>query len=81
MAGYCDAIDFDGESLTAAQERLGQLMGLMRSFGPTMEAVFERWDEAAALVGLVDDADENLAPRRGGRGSGKSALAELGGRL
>ena len=61
MAGYCDSIDFDGESLAAAQERMGQLMGLMRSFGPTMEAVFERWDAAAALVGLVDDADENLA--------------------
>ena len=61
MAGYCDAIDFDGESLAAAQERMGQLMGLMRSFGPTMEAVFERWDAAAALVGLIDDADENLA--------------------
>lgn len=61
MAGYCDSIDFDGESLAAAQERMGQLMGLMRSFGPTMEAVFERWDAAAALVGLIDDADENLA--------------------
>lgn len=47
MAGYCDSIDFDGESLAAAQERMGQLMGLMRSFGPTMEAVFERWDAAA----------------------------------
>ena len=58
MAGYCDSIDFDGESLAAAQERMGQLMGLMRSFGPTMEAVFERWDAAAALVGLIDDADE-----------------------
>ena len=34
-------LDFDGESLAAAQERMGQLMGLMRSFGPTMEAVFE----------------------------------------
>ena len=40
---------------------MGQLMGLMRSFGPTMEAVFERWDAAAALVGLVDDADEFAA--------------------
>lgn len=76
MAAYCDAIDFDGESLAAAQERMGQLMGLMRSFGPTMEAVFERWDAAAALVGLVDDADENLARAEAALEASESVLAE-----
>ena len=76
MAGYCDAIDFDGESLAAAQERMGQLMGLMRSFGPTMEAVFERWDAAAALVGLIDDADENLARAEATLEAAESVLAE-----
>lgn len=76
MAGYCDAIDFDGESLAAAQERMGQLMGLMRSFGPTMEAVFERWDTAAALVGLIDDADENLARAEAALEAAEAALAE-----
>lgn len=76
MAGYCDAIDFDGESLAAAQERMGQLMGLMRSFGPTMEAVFERWDAAAALVGLIDDADENLARAEAALEAAESVLAE-----
>lgn len=76
MAAYCDAIDFDGESLAAAQERMGQLMGLMRSFGPTMEAVFERWDAAAALVGLVDDADENLARAEAALEAAESVLAE-----
>ena len=74
MAGYCDAIDFDGESLAAAQERMGQLMGLMRSFGPTMEAVFERWDAAAALVGLIDDADENLARAEAALEAAEAAL-------
>ncbi|MFR1166157.1 MAG: hypothetical protein ACLSDQ_00175 [Adlercreutzia equolifaciens] len=62
--------------MAAAQERMGQLMGLMRSFGPTMEAVFERWDEAAALVGLVDDADENLARAEAAAEAAESALAE-----
>ena len=76
MAGYCDSIDFDGESLAAAQERMGQLMGLMRSFGPTMEAVFERWDAAAALVSLVDDADENLARAEATLEAAESVLAE-----
>ena len=76
MAGYCDSIDFDGESLAAAQERMGQLMGLMRSFGPTMEAVFERWDAAAALVGLIDDADENLARAEAALEAAEAALAQ-----
>ena len=76
MAGYCDAIDFDGESLAAAQERMGQLMGLMRSFGPTMEAVFERWDASAALVGLIDDADENLARAEAALEAAEAALAQ-----
>lgn len=76
MAGYCDSIDFDSDSLSAAQERMGQLMGLMRSFGPTMDAVFERWAEAAALIELVDDADESLARAVSALEAAESALAE-----
>lgn len=76
MAGYCDSIDFDSDSLSAAQERMGQLMGLMRSFGPTMDAVFERWTEAAALIELVDDADESLARAVSALEAAESALAE-----
>lgn len=76
MAGYCDAIDFDGESLAEAQERMGALMGLMRSFGPTMEAVFERWDEAAALVGAADGSDESLARAEAALEAAECALAE-----
>lgn len=60
MAGYCDDIDFDSASLAHAQERMGALQGLMRSFGPTMDEVFARWEEASALVSLVDDADEQI---------------------
>ena len=60
MAGYCDNIDFDSASLAHAQERMGALQGLMRSFGPSMNEVFARWEEASALVSLVDDADEQI---------------------
>ncbi|MEC4295703.1 DNA repair protein RecN [Adlercreutzia shanghongiae] len=74
MAGYCDSIDFDGESLAAAQERMGALTGLMRSFGPTMEAVFERWDAAAALVGLVNDADDRIARAEAALAQAEEAL-------
>ncbi len=60
MAGYCDNIDFDSASLAHAQERMGALQGLMRSFGPSMNEVFARWEEASALASLVDDADEQI---------------------
>ena len=60
MASYCEDIDFDGASLAEAQERMGALTGLLRSFGPTMEDVFARWEEATSLVSLVDDAGERV---------------------
>ncbi len=67
MRAYRDKVEFDGEALAAAQERLAAFQGLMRAFGPTMEEVFARRDEAARLLGMVDDATE----RR------EKALAEL----
>lgn len=54
---YRDSIDFDGEALEAAQERMAALQGLLRAFGPRMEDVIEKRGEAAELVSLVDDAD------------------------
>ena len=46
------------------QERLAQLKGLMRRYGPTMDDVFSRYQEAAELLGLVDDADGRLQAAR-----------------
>ena len=76
MAGYCDDIDFDSASLAQAQERLGTLTGLVRSFGPTMDEVFARWDEASHLVSAVDDADERLAAATAALEAAEAALAE-----
>ena len=52
---YRDDVDFDPAALARADERMGALVGLTRSFGPRMEDVFE---EARSLVALVDDTDE-----------------------
>lgn len=60
MASYCEGIDFDAASLAQAQERMGSFQGLMRSFGPTMEEVFEHWQRASDIVSLVDDGAERL---------------------
>lgn len=61
MSGYCDDIEFDSDRLAQAQERVSAFQGLMRSFGPTMDEVFARWEQASQLVALVDDADQTLA--------------------
>ncbi|MCI9262915.1 DNA repair protein RecN [uncultured Adlercreutzia sp.] len=61
MATYCEDIDFDSATLAHAQERMGAFQGLLRSFGPTMDEVFARQEEAAELVALVDHADESIA--------------------
>ena len=55
---YRDDVDFDPAALARADERMGALVGLTRSFGPRMEDVFARLEEARALVALVDDTDE-----------------------
>lgn len=75
MAAYCDGIDFDGAALAEAQERLGALMGLMRSYGPTMEEVFARWNEAASTLAAVDDADERIRAAEAAVESAEAALA------
>lgn len=54
---YRDSIDFDGEALEEAQERMAALQGLLRSFGPRMADILEKRAEAAELVSLVDDAE------------------------
>ncbi len=54
---YRDSIDFDGEALEEAQERMAALQGLLRSFGPRMSDILEKRAEAAELVSLVDDAE------------------------
>ena len=55
---YRDDVDFDPAALARADERMGALVGLTRSFGPRMEDVFARLEEARSLVALVDDTDE-----------------------
>ena len=52
---YRDEVDFDSAELQRAQERFGALKGLLRSFGPTMDDVFRRRDDASELLGLVSD--------------------------
>ena len=61
---YRDEVDYDPAELAQAQERFGALRGLQRSFGPTMDDVFRRRDEATELLSLVDDGEERVRRAR-----------------
>ncbi|MCL2339988.1 MAG: DNA repair protein RecN [Actinomycetia bacterium] len=61
LLSYWDSVNFDATALDQALERLGQLEGLMRRFGPGMPAVLERWEAAQEQLALADNLPERLA--------------------
>lgn len=72
LATYRDGIEFSGNELEAAQERLSALQGLMRGFGPRMEDVFERRRQAQEKLSeyegrdeLISQAEHNLSVAEG----------------
>lgn len=60
VRNYRDSVEYDPETLEQKQERMASLQGLMRSYGPRIEDVLVRRDEAANLVSMVDDSAERL---------------------
>ncbi|MBP3883368.1 MAG: DNA repair protein RecN [Olsenella sp.] len=52
-----DSMEFDPERLSEMQERMGALNGLLRSYGPRMQDVFDRRASAAELVAAAQDGD------------------------
>lgn len=72
---YRDSVDFDPVELAQAQERFAAFKGLLRQWGPRMEDVFARRDEAAELLSLVDDADARVRRAREARDAAEDALA------
>ncbi len=60
LRAYADKVDFDPETLQSMQERMSSLQGLMRSFGPTIEKVFERRDQAREVVLAAEDGGATL---------------------
>ena len=56
-----DSDAFDAARLEEVQNRLSSFQGLMRSYGPHMEDVLRRRDEAASELELYGNLDEALA--------------------
>lgn len=47
---YRDDVEFDPVALQQALDRLGELDGLVRRFGPTYEAMLEQWRESREVL-------------------------------
>lgn len=65
VAHYADALDLDEESLARIEERFNALQSLKRKYGPTLEDVIRRGEEARARLDRIDRRDEELARARG----------------
>lgn len=76
MAAYREDVEFDEAELADAQQKAAALQGLLRSYGPTVEEVLARREEAAELVASVDDADEREARAARALEAAEEALAQ-----
>lgn len=73
---YRDSIEYDPETLVSNQDRMGALQGLMRTYGPRIEHVLTRRDEAADLVSLVDDSGERVRAAQKALDEAEAALID-----
>ncbi len=54
---FRDAVDLDMSTLEQAQERMAAYQGLIRKYGPTLEDVIRRAEEAQRVVSLMEDSE------------------------
>ncbi len=58
LRDYRDSVELDPTELARMQERMASLQGLMRTFGPSMDDVFARRDQAREIVEAAGDSGE-----------------------
>ena len=73
---YRDQIEFDPEVLAEQQNRVAAFQGLMRKYGPRMEDVLAKRDEAYETVSLVDDSAVRLKAAQADLERAEEALAQ-----
>ncbi len=81
LRDYRDAVDFDPMMLDEMQGRMAQLRGLMRSYGPSMEDVLERREQAAEFVMAAGSGEELLRKARAACDKAEATLKEAARRL
>ncbi|MBI3981561.1 MAG: DNA repair protein RecN [Gemmatimonadetes bacterium] len=78
---YEGAVEQDPERLEAVERRRDTLFRLKQKYGPTIEDVLHRGEQAAQALELVDTGDEALTRIVAERREAEQALAEAAGRL
>lgn len=75
LATYKDGVDFPREELEATQDRIAELQGLMRGFGPRMEDVLAQRAEAEAKIREYEGRDELIAQAESAHRAAETELA------
>lgn len=60
LTDYAEELDIDPQEATALEERINLLESLKRKYGPSLEDVMERRDQAAARLDAVENRGEKL---------------------
>lgn len=60
LRAYRDELDFDPDELQLMQERFGFYKSLLRQFGPELEDVIRRREEASSLLAVVDHGEVHI---------------------
>lgn len=78
---YADTVEADPQRLRTLERRRDQLLGLLRKYGPTMEAVIATGATARAELDLVDGGTLDLHAIGEARAAAEGALAEAAAEL
>lgn len=73
---YRDAIDLDMSTLDQCQARVAEYQGLIRKYGPTLEDVIARADEARRSVAMMEDSEGTERAAREALDAAKDVLAQ-----
>ena len=60
LRDYADGIDHNSFRLQETLDRLDALSGLKRRFGPSMDQVFETWEQAKEALDAVEEGPERI---------------------
>lgn len=76
ISRYAAGIEHDPEALQRALDRLGELDGLSRRFGPGMDQVFELAHHSELLLQTAGDASEHIQEAENKLSAAKAALED-----
>ena len=76
LRDYRDSVELDPEELARMQQRMAQLQGLMRTFGPGMDDVLARRERAREIVEAAGDSGERERAAKRAADAAEAALAK-----